>query len=405
MKRIKNIILAIISISAILSLYIVNANAEEPINIYFKPDTVSLGISSGESEIISVYANRDFEFDMMSAFEWTYDINKFNIKQFGASDFTVVVNVITGKIKIIVVEGSVSSTCNTPLAQFEISAKEGIGTGEYEIKNTFIQVVKDIEAIDSSCESIFVRVDNLVLPTPDPTNPPTAAPTAKPSTGNNPNPTTAPTASPVKTAAPSATTAPAQTMAPTAAPTTVPTAAPDSQVFGDIAANYWASEYIISLYEAGIVNGNVDGNFYPENNVTRAEFTKMAVLIFDLEINDTQSTFVDVSAAEWYAPYIVSAVDAGMVNGVSDYNFAPNETVTREQMATIIGRRLESGSEITASYADLDSISDYAKGYVYGLTELGLLSGDETGNFRPHANATRAEASALLSRTMNIISE
>ena len=186
------------------------------------------------------------------------------------------------------------------------------------------------------------------------------------------------------------------TPAPTKAPT--PTTEPGKQVFEDVPSTYWAYSYIMDLYDAGIVNGASATMFYPENNVTRAEFTKMAVVLFGLDSKSTESQFTDVPANEWYAKYVVAATEAGIVTGISETEFAPNDDVTREQMAAIIGRYLDITSKAAMKYTDSAAISDYAVPYVSGLTEKGLLTGEEDGTFRPAASAARSEAAALLSR-------
>ena len=153
----------------------------------------------------------------------------------------------------------------------------------------------------------------------------------------------------------------------------------------------------MDLYAKGIVNGSDDGNFYPDTDITRAEFTKEAVALFDLDVTTGETAFADVPADEWYAPYVSAAVAAGIINGVSETEFAPNDTVTREQMAAIIGRQLKATSETALEYTDAGSISDYAVPYVSALTDMGLLTGDNN-MFNPASSATRAEAAALLSR-------
>lgn len=234
------------------------------------------------------------------------------------------------------------------------------------------------------------------MPTPNPTAEPTEAPTAKPTskpsgnTNNSTDPTSTPTATPAVSESPVPTSTPEVTVA--------PTASPSGQIFGDVTEGYWAYSYIMDLYANNIVNGDKDGNFYPENNVTRAEFTKMAVSLFEIESSSTESAFTDVPADEWYAEYVAAAAEAGIVTGTSETTFSPDETVTREQMATIIGRKLNLISETASEYTDADTIADYALGYVTGLTEAGYLTGDDSGMFRPQATATRAESAALLSR-------
>lgn len=188
------------------------------------------------------------------------------------------------------------------------------------------------------------------------------------------------------------------TAAPSTEPVVTPPTAEGKQVFDDVPPTYWAYDYIMDLYNAGIVNGETANMYMPENNITRAEFTKIAVNVFGLEAASTTSQFSDVKASDWFAPYVIAATEAGLVNGISANEFAPNADITREQMATIIGRQMNMTSTAAMTYPDAASISDYAKEYVAGLSENGLLQGDETGNFRPQANAARSEASALLDR-------
>lgn len=186
----------------------------------------------------------------------------------------------------------------------------------------------------------------------------------------------------------------------TTEPTEVPvvTTEPSNVVFEDVPATYWGYDYIMDLYENGIVNGTTATLFMPEANVTRAEFTKMAAGIFGLTATSTVSQFTDVPAGEWFTPYVIAASEAGIVQGVSETEFAPNDNVTREQMAAIIGRQLGTTSTAAITFTDAASIEDYARPYVAALAEAGYLTGDETGAFNPKNNATRAEAAALLDR-------
>lgn len=186
------------------------------------------------------------------------------------------------------------------------------------------------------------------------------------------------------------------TTEPTEAP--VVTTEPSNVVFEDVPATYWGYDYIMDLYENGIVNGTTATLFMPEANVTRAEFTKMAAGIFGLTATSTVSQFTDVPAGEWFTPYVIAASEAGIVQGVSETEFAPNDNVTREQMAAIIGRQLGTTSTAAITFTDAASIEDYARPYVAALAEAGYLTGDETGAFNPKNNATRAEAAALLDR-------
>ncbi len=196
----------------------------------------------------------------------------------------------------------------------------------------------------------------------------------------------------------------AATPTPAAAqPTAKPSETESGSVFTDVPPTYWAYDYIMDLYNAGVINGETATTFMPENNITRAEFTKIAAVIFDLKASSDTSVFTDVTAGDWFAPYVIAATEAGIVNGVSESEFAPDELITREQMSAIIGRYLGASSQAQMPYSDASDISDYAVPYVAGLTENGMLEGDETGTFRPQSNAQRAEAAALMDRVMKTL--
>lgn len=192
----------------------------------------------------------------------------------------------------------------------------------------------------------------------------------------------------------------------TPAPATpAPTVEPGTQVFDDVPTTHWAYSYIMDLYNAGVVNGTSATTFEPESNVTRAEFTAMAVRVFGLKATAIITQFTDVAADAWYAEVISAALEAGIVTGVTETEFDPEAQVTREQMAAIIGRYLGTTSDAALTYTDADSIEEYAKPYVAGLSASELLNGYTDGSFQPKANATRAEAATLIDRVMNEIAE
>ena len=127
----------------------------------------------------------------------------------------------------------------------------------------------------------------------------------------------------------------------------------------------------------------------------------MAVELFGLTNTATTSAFLDCTASDWYTPYVIAASEAGIVTGVSDEWFDANNTITREDICTIVGRYLNLSSNSASSFTDSADIADYAAGYVAGMVEAGYLTGYEDGTFQPKNNATRAEAAAILARVMN----
>lgn len=176
-----------------------------------------------------------------------------------------------------------------------------------------------------------------------------------------------------------------------------PTPGEDKSEFTDLLSSHWAYEAVKALKDLGIVNGVSADSFAPDNNVTRAEFTKMVAVLFGLKATSTESKFADCGADDWFTPYVLAAAEAGYVNGVDDTHFAPDAQITRQDICTILGRVLavdEAAAE--AGFTDADQIKDYAVNYVKSFVALGVVNGYEDGTFRPEVSATRAEAAKIL---------
>ena len=177
-------------------------------------------------------------------------------------------------------------------------------------------------------------------------------------------------------------------------------------LFNDIEKYDWAKEAIEGLYYAGIINGMEEGVFNPAGNVTREQFCKMVVQLFEVLENETESNFNDVDPNAWYAPYICSAIRAGYVQGQSYDYFGIGESIMRQDMATILYRAIgEQNSRAVLDFTDTDNIAPYAEDAISELVGLGVLSGYEDGSFKPRGTATRAEAAKVIWGIYNIINE
>lgn len=187
-----------------------------------------------------------------------------------------------------------------------------------------------------------------------------------------------------------------KTEEPTEEPTDKPT---EETTFADVPAGHWAAEAIDYLKSVGAVNGKTETEFDPDGSVTRAEFTKMLVSLIDTEAAATGVEFADCPADAWYTPYVAKAVAMGLVNGVSDTEFAPNSTISREDVCTIIGRFLNITAEIEdkeLTFTDAADVAEYAARYVAYMAELGIVNGYADGSFGPKASITRAESAKVL---------
>lgn len=168
-------------------------------------------------------------------------------------------------------------------------------------------------------------------------------------------------------------------------------------IFSDL-SGHWALENIEAAYKRGIINGYDDGAFRPDKEVTRAEFVKMMTQLMGIDGQLTEK-FSDVKADSWYGKAIGAAVNAGWVNGISENEFAPEKSITREEGTAIIFRACKvPENESGKSFADESEISDYALKAVKSLSSAELLQGDENNCFNPSKNLTRAEAATLMIR-------
>ncbi len=175
--------------------------------------------------------------------------------------------------------------------------------------------------------------------------------------------------------------------------------------FSDVPSTHWASPYVEKLAGAGYINGTGNGLFSPSNNMTRADFVTILGRIAGVNIADyTSSSFTDVQAGVYYAPYVEWANKAGIVTGVGGGKFSPTSNITRSQMAVIAKRYADyagitlADSGDTSRFADDSSIESWAATAVYAARNAGIITG-RTGNiFDPRGNASRAEVCAVICR-------
>ncbi|KRE64549.1 S-layer homology domain-containing protein [Paenibacillus sp. Soil750] len=175
--------------------------------------------------------------------------------------------------------------------------------------------------------------------------------------------------------------------------------------FSDMNGYTWANEGVLGLAAREVVNGRSDGHFIPAGEVTRAEFVKMLIQLFDLADSSATAAFTDVDAGAWYYNSIASAQKSGLVQGKDDGSFGVNDQISREDMAVLIYRAskiissttvLANGS--TSNFLDGDQISTYAKDAVWAAKQAGLMDGVSEGYFDPKGKSTRAQAATVIYR-------
>lgn len=167
----------------------------------------------------------------------------------------------------------------------------------------------------------------------------------------------------------------------------------DGVLFPDV-DNDETGQAILALSTRQILSGNPDGNFYPDNTMTRAEFATIVVNALGLPLGST-TNFSDVQGDDWFAPYVGTASTYGIVSGVSDTEFNPQGTITRQEAAAMVARAaalcgmdadLDDAvvEDCLALFADGDSVSHWAKTsvafcYLSNLwTEDGVIASGDT---------------------------
>ena len=170
---------------------------------------------------------------------------------------------------------------------------------------------------------------------------------------------------------------------------------------------HWANAAIMYLAQNNIVNGKENDTFDPDGTVTRAEFIKMTMKAFKLPNETVGCEFDDLTEEHWAYSYISSAVKMGIVRGTDEKHFAPNEHISRQDMAVILYRTMQKNNALPAisylekKFEDFDSISLYAQNSVAYLSNMGAINGSD-GHFMPLKESTRAEVAQLL---FNILRE
>lgn len=174
--------------------------------------------------------------------------------------------------------------------------------------------------------------------------------------------------------------------------------------FGDVKTADWFYNDVKYVYEKGMMAGTAADVFAPNTTTTRA---MIVTILYRLEGSPAvtgTSAFVDVPAGQWYTDAVNWAAANQIVKGTSATTFAPNDSITREQMAAILYRYAQyKGYDVTkkadlSGYSDNGQVSAYAKDALAWANAAKLINGVTNTTLAPQGNATRAQVSAILHR-------
>ena len=177
--------------------------------------------------------------------------------------------------------------------------------------------------------------------------------------------------------------------------------------FADVNAGDWFYQDVLFSYEKGLMSGMDAAVFAPYANTTRAQ---IAVIFYRMEGSpavEGENSFTDVvrdSGTAWFYDAVTWAQKNGIMGGYGNSSFAPNDPITREQLAAIFYRYAQykgydttQGGMAIREFDDYESISDYAMGAMAWAVNTGLVKGDSNLLY-PKGTATRAEIAALFHR-------
>ena len=159
----------------------------------------------------------------------------------------------------------------------------------------------------------------------------------------------------------------------------------------------YTEPYMKRMEELGLLQGDADGDLRPGDPITRAEFVTIINRAFGYR-SAGGHPFRDVPGTAWYAEDVDIGYTEGYITGTSPTAFSPNLSITREEAAFILAKKLmmEPAVGENTSFADGRSISTWSRGMVSAAAENNLISGYPDGTFRPQKSITRGEAAVIL---------
>lgn len=179
-----------------------------------------------------------------------------------------------------------------------------------------------------------------------------------------------------------------------------------SKAFTDLDAKAWYHEGVDYVLTNGLMNGVGGGKFEPDGQLTRAQLvTVLYRAAGEPDTGKQVNPFTDVPDDTWYTKAVIWAANNGIVNGVAKNTFAPDDSITREQIAAMLYRY--AGAEAAkedklSAFPDAAKVSDWAKEALNWAVASGLINGvanaNGTASLEPQATATRAQIATILMR-------
>lgn len=179
-----------------------------------------------------------------------------------------------------------------------------------------------------------------------------------------------------------------------------PPSSEQADLFIDLKDNAWYSDEILYLYRKGIINGYADGGFHPNAPVTRAEAVAMLGRAKGLDGTKTQTKFTDVPASSFASGYVKSATDKGIISGFKDGTFRPGNNIIRGDVAVIFKNAFGFQETGKSYFNDVPSSKHYYNA-INSMANERITTGFSDGSFRPDQYITRVEFSVFLAKALD----
>ncbi len=167
--------------------------------------------------------------------------------------------------------------------------------------------------------------------------------------------------------------------------------------FADVQLDDWYYDYVENMAEHGLMTGMDTAHFSPSSQMTRGSLVTVLYRLAGAP-DAGICPFPDVDDGAYYSSAVTWAAEQGIVLGKPDGRFYPDDSITRQDLVTILYRMAGSPAMATGEvpFEDGAEVADYAKDAVRWASKTGILQGDTLGHLRPRAMATRAECAKIL---------
>jgi len=182
----------------------------------------------------------------------------------------------------------------------------------------------------------------------------------------------------------------------------------EPRTFEDVPEGSWFYDAVTQVCGRGLFNGVDDTHFDPDGTMTRGMFlTVLYRAAGSPKVDNTLAGYADVSYDSWFREAAVWASLSNIARGRSGVEFGADDPVTREQIASVIQRYIQTANiDVKAGggvrFADEEQISSVCRDAVSFCASIGLIKGYPDGTFNPSGNITRAESLAIFLRLLEL---